>query len=134
VIGAPTGFDAEQGISGGGTVRLRGPEHLALVLSLLLCGWIDVTALVCLLLVTTSDFLICRRLASSSRTAERKLLLWTSVTVDIGLLLLWRTANWVPNLARLLGSVALSFPGRATLVPVGLSFFTLRSLGFVIDV
>ena len=57
------------------------------------------------------------------------------MTIDIGVLLLWRAAGAFSGFADLPDSVP--FPalhGASLVVPVGLSFLTLRSLGFVIDV
>lgn len=128
------GLEGQPRVSGRVAVPHPAAEGVVLVLSLLLCGWMDFRALLLVLLVTTTDFLITRRLAAASRTLERRALLFASISVDLGLLLVWRAASWFPSLAQWLRGAPLSVPGSATLVPVGLSFLALRSLGFVIDV
>ena len=123
------------GVGGRPPVQHPAAEPALLVVWFLLCGWMDVRALFLVLLVTTSDYLISARLASASRTRARLLLLSTSVSIDIGLLLIWRAAGVFPGLADLLNGAPFSASGTVkALVPVGLGFFTLRSLGLVIDV
>ena len=110
-------------------------EPALLAVSLLLCGWMDIRALVLVLLVATSDFLIGARLGVASNSRVRGRLLCASVSIDIGLLIAWRAAVAFPGPAGMLGGAPWSGAGElGALVPVGLSFFTLRSLGAVIDV
>jgi alginate O-acetyltransferase complex protein AlgI len=106
-----------------------------LAVSLLLCGWLDRRALALVLLVATSDFFIARRLAAATRPEVRRLLLGASVSIDIGLLMAWRIAGSWPRLAGWWADASWhASGGLQVIVPLGLSFFTLRSLGFVIDV
>ena len=113
----------------------RAAVPVLLVASLLLCGWLDRRALVLMLLVTTSDFLIARRLAATTRLGLRRLLIGASVSVDVGLLLAWRVGGLWEGLAGWsAGASWHASSGMQWVVPVGLSFFTLRSLGFVVDV
>jgi alginate O-acetyltransferase complex protein AlgI len=125
--------DARIGKSAGPAARTqhRASEIGLLAVSLLLCGWLDRRALVLVLAVATSDFLIARRLATAAGPGVRRVLLGASVTIDVGLLLFWRAAGIWRELA---GASWMASDGISIVVPVGLSFFTLRSLGFVIDV
>jgi alginate O-acetyltransferase complex protein AlgI len=119
-----------------GPCRERPLAELAvLVGSLLLCAWLDVRALVLVLAGATSDFVIGSRLGTATVPQTRRLLLLASVVVDLGLLGLWRAAAVLPGLGLHLPAGLLTGPGGlSAALPVGLSFFALRSLGYVVDV
>jgi alginate O-acetyltransferase complex protein AlgI len=115
--------------------RRHAAEVALLLASLLVCGWLDRRALFLVLLVTTSDYLISTRLAAAPGAKARRALLSASVAIDTGVLLLWPAAALLPGPGGLLGGILFSPAGHVQpLVPVGVSFLTLRSLGFVIDV
>ena len=93
--------------------------------------------LVFLVVISAVDFSSALAIGSISRPAIRKLFLLTSVMVDVGCLLVFKYFNFFS------GSVAELFTrlGHPTspivlnlVLPLGLSFITFRSLGYVIDV
>lgn len=110
-------------------------ERALLFASLLFCAWLDTRALLLVLFVATSDFLISGRIASAARARVRARLLGASVLIDVGLLLAWPAARLSTDLVERLRDAPFpaSDPVKA-LLPAGASFLILRSLGFVIDV
>lgn len=90
-----------------------------------------------LFLISAVDFSSALAIGSILRPAIRKLLLLTSVLVDVGCLLVFKYFNFFSASATdLLGKLGHpTSPIVLNLVlPLGLSFITFRSLGYVIDV
>jgi alginate O-acetyltransferase complex protein AlgI len=92
--------------------------------------------LVFLFLISAIDFSIARAIGSISRPAIRKLLLLTSVLVDVGCLLVFKYFNFfsvsATDLLSKLGHTRSPIVLNLVL-PLGLSFITFRSLGYVIE-
>jgi alginate O-acetyltransferase complex protein AlgI len=90
-----------------------------------------------LLLSTTTDYAVGRRLTSESRLRYRQGLLGISMVVNLGALALFKYFNFfVDSFAELLNAFGLE-GGTATLqviLPVGISFYTFQTLAYTIDV
>ena len=88
-------------------------------------------------LISTVDYLVARAIGASDQQRRRKLFLSVSILTDIGALFTFKYFNFFSSsLAELFGR----FGWEASPVllkviwPLGLSFFTFRSLSYVIDV
>jgi len=88
--------------------------------------------------LSTIDFLTARGISASSNQKLRRLLLFTSVTTDIGSLIVFKYFNFFSSSATTLLSElhiqTRSFLIEDLVIPLGLSFITFRSLSYVIDV
>ena len=91
-----------------------------------------------LLAISTIDFLTARGLAATTRSVFRRVLLFVSVVTDIGALITFKYFNFfstsVTTLLEQLHMNTRSFLIEDLVIPLGLSFITFRSLGYVIDV
>lgn len=93
----------------------------------------------CALLLTTSliDYAVGLRLDKASRPRLRRALLGLSLICNLGLLGFFKYFNFfVENLQLFLSSVGwhASLPTLKILLPVGISFYTFKSLSYTIDV
>lgn len=88
-----------------------------------------------LLASTFVDFFIGRWLGATEDARRRKLLLWVSVALNLGLLGTFKYAGW---LAQSLQSIGLAVPGAAELqglvLPLGISFYTFQTLSYTLDI
>lgn len=119
------------------TPRRRVPVLLLLGASYYFYALWDPRFLALLFLISTVDFLTARFIDASDSTLKRRLLLCASILVDIGALFTFKYFNFFSgSLTELLNR----FGWQASPVllhviwPLGLSFFTFRSLSYVIDV
>ncbi len=113
-------------------------QNLLIVLaSYVFYGWWDYRFLSLILFSTLIDYFIGLRLNKTSLTINRKLLLWGSIGVNVGLLGFFKYYNFfIDNF-----TVAFSFFGKAIspntlniILPVGISFYTFQTLSYTIDV
>ncbi|QRM87783.1 MBOAT family protein [Lacinutrix sp. WUR7] len=110
---------------------------LIVVASYVFYGWWDYRFLVLILFSTLVDFWIGNYLKKTTDTSKRKILLYTSVFVNIGLLGFFKYYNFfIDNF-----SAAFSFFGSDIqpnslhiILPVGISFYTFQTLSYTIDV
>ncbi len=74
--------------------------------------------------------------AAVHKTTLRKTLLWTSLGINLGVLIYFKYANFfVENLNLLLSQVhAPAVPWVEVLLPIGISFFTFQSITYTLDV
>ena len=91
-----------------------------------------------LLGISTIDFLTARGIEATTKSNLRRALLFTSIVADIGTLIVFKYFNFFSTSATtLLEQLHLqtrSFLIEDLVIPLGLSFVTFRSLGYVIDV
>jgi D-alanyl-lipoteichoic acid acyltransferase DltB (MBOAT superfamily) len=117
--------------------HLRFQNSLLVVVSYVFYGWWDWRFLSLILFSTLVDFCIGLYLNKTADTTKRKYLLWTSVFVNIGLLMFFKYYNFfVDNFV-----TAFSFFGAEIqpnnlniILPVGISFYTFQTLSYTIDV
>ena len=97
----------------------------------------DVRFLLLLVLTTVVDYSVGRALAGSDRKRTRKLLILTSLVFNIGVLGFFKYFNFFQaeacRLAALLG-MHLSPVALQVALPVGISFYTFKSMSYTIDV
>ncbi len=98
-----------------------------------------------LIFTATSDFLIARAIAQTSRKGLRKAWVALSVCINIGMLAYFKYTNFLYDVGVMLLSsmgqwmgirelAQLSYTPLDIFLPVGISFFTFQSLSYTIDV
>ncbi len=117
--------------------NLKVQNFLIVVASYTFYGWWDWKFLSLILISTVIDYLIGVRLSSEENKKIRKLLLWTSISINLGFLGFFKYYNFfLDNFI-----TAFSFFGNEIkanslniILPVGISFYTFQTLSYTIDV
>ncbi|HPD64769.1 MAG TPA: MBOAT family O-acyltransferase [Bacteroidia bacterium] len=87
--------------------------------------------------MSVSDYLLALKISSLESKIRRKTLMWLSILINTSILLLFRSMGFfTEQFALFLSQLGfeVSVQSLKLIVPVGLSFYTLKSLGYVIDV
>ncbi|MCX7021733.1 MAG: MBOAT family protein [bacterium] len=121
-------------------LRRKPPRYqnlLLLAASYLFYAWWDWRFLGLIIIVSLSDYLVGRGLAVEERPGRRRLLLGVSLVVNLGILGFFKYFNFfadsAADLLRLFGLKA--DPTTLNIIlPLGISFFTFKSLSYSIDV
>jgi len=94
--------------------------------------------LAALIVVTTAlDYVIARILEAAHSPPRRQLVLGLSLTVNLGLLVYFKYANFfLQSLhdALLAAGCGLSFPVLSVILPIGISFYTFEAISYTVDV
>jgi len=117
--------------------HLKFQNALLVVTSYVFYGWWDYRFLALIICSTVVDYSIGLALSKSRTLFKRKLLLWTSILLNIGTLGVFKYYNFfVDNFV-----AAFSFLGQDMasytldiILPVGISFYTFQTLSYTIDV
>lgn len=117
--------------------NLKLQNFLIVAASYLFYGWWDWRFLSLILFSTIVDFMVGKKLRSEENQLKRKVLLWTSVLVNLGFLGFFKYYNFfLDNFI-----TAFSFFGQDIqanslniILPVGISFYTFQTLSYTIDV
>lgn len=117
--------------------RLRLQNLLLVVSSYVFYGWWDWRFLTLIIFSTLVDYFVGRALKNEQDALKRKILLWTSIIVNIGFLGFFKYYNFfLDNFVS-----AFSFLGKEIsanslhiILPVGISFYTFQTLSYTIDV
>mgnify|MGYP001028239495 CR=1 FL=1 len=117
--------------------NLKFQNALVVVASYVFYGWWDYRFLALILFSTLVDYSVGILLNKTEELTRRKLLLWLSISVNIGLLGFFKYYNFfVDNFVQ-----AFSFFGQEIqpntlniILPVGISFYTFQTLSYTIDV
>lgn len=117
--------------------QLKAQNALVVVASCVFYGWWDYRFLALILFSTLVDYAIGIQLQKTNAEKQRKVLLWTSISVNIGLLGFFKYYNFfVDNFVQ-----AFSFFGQDIqpntlniILPVGISFYTFQTLSYTIDI
>lgn len=112
-------------------------NFLIVAASYLFYGWWDWRFLSLILFSTIVDFSIGQKLRKEENQLKRKVLLWTSILVNLGFLGFFKYYNFfLDNF-----TTAFSFFGKDIqanslniILPVGISFYTFQTLSYTIDV
>ncbi len=118
-------------------IDLQVQNVLLVVVSYVFYGWWDWRFLILIFLSSVIDFAVGEALGKSEHQGRRKLLLWTSLACNLGMLGFFKYHNFfIENFA-----AAFSFFGREIpaerldlILPVGISFYTFQTLSYTIDV
>ena len=117
--------------------NLKLQNALIVVASYVFYGWWDWRFLSLIIFSTLVDYSIGRRLKNEEKQSTRKILMWTSVIVNLGFLGFFKYYNFfLDNFV-----AAFSFFGQEIqpntlniILPVGISFYTFQTLSYSIDV
>lgn len=117
--------------------NLRLQNLLIVVASYVFYGWWDWRFLSLLFITSIADYFLGLALQGQISIPKRKLLLWTSIILNLGLLGTFKYYNFfVDNFA-----AAFSFMGHPInarhlnwILPVGISFYTFQEVSYVIDI
>lgn len=117
--------------------NLRLQNFLLVAASYVFYGWWDWRFLSLILFSTLVDFAVGRKLKTEENQRNRKLLLWASILVNLGVLIFFKYYNFfLDNFI-----LAFSFFGQdiqpnslRIILPVGISFYTFQTLSYTIDV
>ncbi len=116
---------------------IKKQNFLIVVSSYVFYGWWDWRFLILILLSTIVDYFIAIELSVQSEKFKRKLLLWSSILVNLGILGFFKYYNFfIDNFI-----TAFSFFGKEIqpntlniILPMGISFYTFQTLSYSIDV
>jgi len=116
---------------------LRHQNLLVVAASYVFYGWWDWRFLGLIIFSTVLDFFIGKSLAKTTHELNRKLLLYTSVAVNLGFLGVFKyfdffVSNFIEAFS--LFGVELSAGSLNIILPVGISFYTFQTLSYSIDV
>ncbi|MGB3607260.1 MBOAT family O-acyltransferase [Psychroserpens sp.] len=117
--------------------RARYQNILLLISSYIFYGWWDWRFLILIFCSSILDYAIGIQLQQNTRKKERKALLWLSITVNIGVLVLFKYYNFFAESfvdAFTLFGASMSIDSLDIILPVGISFYTFQSLSYSIDV
>src|SRR6056300_515479 len=117
--------------------NLKLQNALIVAASYVFYGWWDWRFLSLIIFSTLVDYSIGRRLKNEKKQSTRKVLLWTSIIVNLGFLGFFKYYNFfLDNFIK-----AFSFFGQDIqanslniILPVGISFYTFQTLSYTIDV
>ena len=117
--------------------NLSSQNFLIVVASYIFYGWWDWRFLLLIIFSTIVDFTIGHKLKTEQNQIKRKILLWSSIFVNLGLLGFFKYYNFfLDNFI-----TAFSFFGTEIkantlniILPVGISFYTFQTLSYTIDV
>jgi len=116
---------------------LKYQNLLVVAASYVFYGWWDWRFLGLIVFSTVLDFFIGKSLAKTTHELNRKLLLYTSVAVNLGFLGIFKyfdffVSNFIDAFS--LFGVELSAGSLNIILPVGISFYTFQTLSYSIDV
>lgn len=105
--------------------------------SYLFYGWWDWRFLSLILFSTIVDYSVGRALFKEEGIKKRKLLLWTSILVNLGFLGFFKYYNFfLDNFVEAFSFFGMEIQGSSLniILPVGISFYTFQTLSYTIDV
>jgi len=117
--------------------NLKLQNLLIVVASYLFYGWWDYRFLALILFSTVVDYTIGVQLSNEDKFARRKLLLWISILVNLGLLGFFKYYNFfLDNFITAFSFFGTPITGSSLniILPVGISFYTFQTLSYTIDV
>ena len=118
-------------------LRLRQQNLFLLVASYVFYGWWDWRFSVLLLTSTVVDFLVGQRLLMTDSQKHRKYLLFISIAVNLGILGFFKYFNFfIESAASVLSAIGFEphMPVLKVILPIGISFYTFRTLTYTIDI
>mgnify|MGYP001253610432 CR=1 FL=1 len=117
--------------------NLKLQNALIVVASYVFYGWWDWRFLSLIIFSTVVDYLIGQRLRTEDNQSKRKVLLWTSIIVNLGFLGFFKYYNFfLENFidAFTLFGMQINANSLNIILPVGISFYTFQTLSYTIDV
>lgn len=116
---------------------LRLQNLLIVTASYVFYGWWDWRFLSLILFSTIVDYSVGRKLQNEKNQAKRKILLWTSILVNLGFLGFFKYYNFfLDNFISAFSFFGTEIKANSLniILPVGISFYTFQTLSYTIDV
>lgn len=120
-----------------GRKNIRAQNILIVAASYVFYGWWDWRFLFLILLSTVVDFGIGLALENQDKNQNRKILLWTSLIINLGLLGFFKYFNFfIDNFTNAFSFLGHPIGGYSLniILPVGISFYTFQTLSYTVDV
>jgi D-alanyl-lipoteichoic acid acyltransferase DltB (MBOAT superfamily) len=117
--------------------NLKLQNLLVVASSYLFYGWWDWRFLSLIFLSTFIDYTIACKLNTESKQSNRKILLWTSILVNLGFLGFFKYYNFfLDNFISAFTFLGTDIQANSLniILPVGISFYTFQTLSYTIDV
>lgn len=117
--------------------KLKLQNFFIVLSSYLFYGWWDWRFLSLIFFSTCVDFYIGKRLLTEEKIKSRKVLLWTSIFVNLSFLGFFKYYNFFIdnfNSAFTIFGSDISISSLTIVLPVGISFYTFQTLSYTIDV
>ena len=117
--------------------NLRLQNALIVLASYVFYGWWDWRFLSLIIFSTVVDYLIGQRLRTEDKQSKRKVLLWTSIIVNLGFLGFFKYYNFfLENFVDAFSLFGMQINANSLniILPVGISFYTFQTLSYTIDV
>jgi D-alanyl-lipoteichoic acid acyltransferase DltB (MBOAT superfamily) len=110
---------------------------LIVAASYLFYGWWDWRFLSLILFSTLVDYTVGQKLKNEERSSRRKILLFTSIAVNLGFLGFFKYYNFfLESFVSAFSFFGMTISGSSLniILPVGISFYTFQTLSYTIDV
>ena len=117
--------------------KLKLQNALIVVASYFFYGWWDWRFLSLIIFSTVVDYLVGQKLRSEEKQSKRKVLLWTSILVNLGFLGFFKYYNFfLENFVDAFSLFGMQINANSLniILPVGISFYTFQTLSYTIDV
>ncbi len=117
--------------------NLKLQNLLIVIASYVFYGWWDWRFLSLIVFSTIVDYTVGLRLRNEENQLKRKILLWTSILVNLGFLGFFKYYNFfLDNFITAFSFFGLKIQGNSLniILPVGISFYTFQTLSYTIDV
>tara|TARA_Y100000589_G_scaffold166696_1_gene158676 strand:- start:3356 stop:4792 length:1437 start_codon:yes stop_codon:yes gene_type:complete len=117
--------------------NLKLQNALIVLASYVFYGWWDWRFLSLIIFSTVVDYLIGQKLRVEEKQSKRKVLLWTSIIVNLGFLGFFKYYNFfLENFVDAFSLFGMQINANSLniILPVGISFYTFQTLSYTIDV
>jgi|TARA_B110000091_G_scaffold105375_1_gene114423 alginate O-acetyltransferase complex protein AlgI len=117
--------------------NLKLQNALIVVASYVFYGWWDWRFLSLIIFSTVVDYLIGQKLRTEEKQSKRKVLLWTSIIVNLGFLGFFKYYNFfLENFVDVFSLFGMQINANSLniILPIGISFYTFQTLSYTIDV
>jgi len=117
--------------------HLKAQNALITIASYVFYGWWDWRFLSLIIFSSVLDYFIGIQLDKSKQKHKRKLLLWTSIIINLGFLGFFKYFNFfIDNFVEAFSFFGYQIPNTSLniILPVGISFYTFQTLSYTIDV
>ena len=117
--------------------NLKLQNALIVVASYVFYGWWDWRFLSLIIFSTVVDYTIGQKLRNEKQQSKRKVLLWTSIIVNLGFLGFFKYYNFfLENFVDAFSLFGMQINANSLniILPVGISFYTFQTLSYTIDV
>ena len=117
--------------------NLKLQNFLIVLASYVFYGWWDWRFLSLIIFSTVVDYLVAQKLRTEEQQSKRKVLLWTSIIVNLGFLGFFKYYNFfLENFVDAFSLFGMQINANSLniILPVGISFYTFQTLSYTIDV